>query len=115
MILDPVRGRVVDIIAKDNHPVVLTADGLELSADLVVVAGEPIMIQYDRRWMDSVFDSGGTGLARDYSRFRSQYPYPKRSVRSVGPIRPGEPTGDNLGFSARQGCVQSPKRQKWRF
>lgn len=109
MILDPVRGRVVDIIAKDNHPVVLTADGLELSADLVVVAGEPfisllvskvyivcnkistylpIMIQYDRRWMDSVFDSGGTGLARDYSRFRSQYPYPKRSVRSVGPIRP---------------------------
>ncbi|KAF3064047.1 L-pipecolate oxidase [Daldinia childiae] len=39
MVLDPVRGRVVDIITKDNHPVVLTANGLELSADLVVVAG----------------------------------------------------------------------------
>ncbi|KAI1373123.1 FAD dependent oxidoreductase [Hypoxylon crocopeplum] len=39
MILDPVRGKVLDITSKDGHPVVCTADGLEHSADLVVVAG----------------------------------------------------------------------------
>ncbi|KAI8961324.1 FAD dependent oxidoreductase [Daldinia sp. FL1419] len=39
MILDPVRGRVVDIGTKDDRSVVLTADGLEQCSDLVVVAG----------------------------------------------------------------------------
>lgn len=40
MILDPVRGKVLDITSKENRSVVNTADGLEHSADLVVVAGE---------------------------------------------------------------------------
>ncbi|OTA99759.1 hypothetical protein M426DRAFT_67223 [Hypoxylon sp. CI-4A] len=39
LILDPLRGKVVDITTKDNHPVVHTVDGLEHAADLVVVAG----------------------------------------------------------------------------
>ncbi|KAI1469043.1 FAD dependent oxidoreductase [Daldinia caldariorum] len=39
MILDPLRGKVVDIATKDDRPVVVTADGLEIAADLVVVAG----------------------------------------------------------------------------
>ncbi|KAI1134630.1 FAD dependent oxidoreductase [Hypoxylon sp. FL0543] len=38
-VLDPARGKVVDITDKDGHPVVHTADGLEYPADLVVVAG----------------------------------------------------------------------------
>ncbi|KAI2617948.1 FAD dependent oxidoreductase [Hypomontagnella submonticulosa] len=38
MILDPTRGKVVDIVTKEDHPVVYTADGAEHSADLVVVA-----------------------------------------------------------------------------
>ncbi|OTA56649.1 FAD dependent oxidoreductase [Hypoxylon sp. EC38] len=38
-VLDPVRGKVVDITNKGDHPVVHTADGIEHSADLVVVAG----------------------------------------------------------------------------
>ncbi|OTA96211.1 hypothetical protein M434DRAFT_393066 [Hypoxylon sp. CO27-5] len=38
-VLDPVRGKVVDITNKDGHPIVHTADGIEHSADLVVVAG----------------------------------------------------------------------------
>ncbi|KAI1097390.1 FAD dependent oxidoreductase [Jackrogersella minutella] len=39
MVLDPLRGKVVDITTQDNHPVAHTADGLERSADLIVVAG----------------------------------------------------------------------------
>ncbi|KAI1408644.1 FAD dependent oxidoreductase [Hypoxylon sp. FL1857] len=38
-ILHPVHGKVVDITNKDGHPTVHTADGVEHSADLVVVAG----------------------------------------------------------------------------
>ncbi|KAI0097060.1 FAD dependent oxidoreductase [Hypoxylon sp. NC0597] len=38
-VLDPVRGKVVDITNKDGRPVVHTADGIEHSADLVIVAG----------------------------------------------------------------------------
>ncbi|KAI5919583.1 FAD dependent oxidoreductase [Camillea tinctor] len=38
-LLDPVRGKVVDITSKDNHPVAVTADGVEHVADLIVVAG----------------------------------------------------------------------------
>ncbi|KAK6948817.1 hypothetical protein Daesc_010588 [Daldinia eschscholtzii] len=39
MILNPLRGKVVDITTEENRPVVVTADGSEISADLVVVAG----------------------------------------------------------------------------
>ncbi|KAI0890851.1 FAD dependent oxidoreductase [Annulohypoxylon nitens] len=39
MILDPQRGKVVDITTEDDHPVVRTADGLRHVANLVVVAG----------------------------------------------------------------------------
>ncbi|KAI0601175.1 FAD dependent oxidoreductase [Biscogniauxia sp. FL1348] len=38
-VLDPVRGKVVDITSKDGRPVALTADGVEHVADLIVVAG----------------------------------------------------------------------------
>ncbi|KAI1637768.1 FAD dependent oxidoreductase [Biscogniauxia mediterranea] len=39
-VLDPVRGKVVDILtSKDGRPVALTADGVEHVADLIVVAG----------------------------------------------------------------------------
>lgn len=40
MILDPQRGKVVDITTEDDHPVVHTADGLQHVANLVVVAGK---------------------------------------------------------------------------
>lgn len=40
MILDSVRGKVLDIGSKEGRPVVYTADGSEHSADLVVVAGK---------------------------------------------------------------------------
>ncbi|XXG95303.1 hypothetical protein Hte_001564 [Hypoxylon texense] len=39
MILDPVRGKVLDIKTKEGRPVLYTADGSEHCADLVVVAG----------------------------------------------------------------------------
>ena len=40
MILDPTRGKVVDIVTRDSHPVVFTTDGAEHAADLVVVASK---------------------------------------------------------------------------
>ncbi|KAI1483155.1 FAD dependent oxidoreductase [Daldinia eschscholtzii] len=39
MILSPLRGKVVDITTEEDRPVVVTADGSEITADLVVVAG----------------------------------------------------------------------------
>ncbi|KAI0173080.1 FAD dependent oxidoreductase [Hypoxylon sp. FL1284] len=38
-ILGPVHGKVLDIVSKNDRPVLYTADGREHSADLVVVAG----------------------------------------------------------------------------
>ncbi|KAI0879981.1 FAD dependent oxidoreductase [Annulohypoxylon maeteangense] len=39
MILDPRRGKVIDITTTNNQPVVHTADGLQHTANIVVVAG----------------------------------------------------------------------------
>lgn len=39
MLLDPVRGKVLDIKSREGRPLVHTADGHGHSADLVIVAG----------------------------------------------------------------------------
>ncbi|KAI2627668.1 FAD dependent oxidoreductase [Hypoxylon sp. NC1633] len=45
MILDPVRGKVLDIASTGKRPVVHTADGQEHPAELVVVAGEYLAVE----------------------------------------------------------------------